>query len=484
MILHNKLGLAIIGALLLLILAGIAGGVFAGDLDPPGPVSSTQVDLIFQPADCSAFPITLNQPGSYRFAQAITMPASCAKNGVEISVTGVSLDMGGFGLQGSSVGLTGIHITAYGINVSNGSVDHWTSWGIDASTVGLSGFHGLGVTNNAGGGMNIGWSSAVDGAVVVSNAVVGIQGTDSNGISTCLVYATTGSPGDGISLHDANHVEGCTLSTNAGAGVTMNDANGIEKCHSGLNSKQGINAANRNIIKGCSISANTRESIVAGNGSNIFENTIYYASALEIDAIKLSGGGTRVEGNTVQSAAFPNYGANGIDGLSGDGYLIKDNDVRGFHGAGINLSGNSNLVDGNHVGQNFFGGITASGNRAQITNNEVTGNTGLGMQISGRGNDVSDNTVTSNGGVAGISVVAGATFTTVERNFIDGGGTETNCIILGGTNSVMTSNRGGGTTAACFNNSGGASNVVGPTEGSGTGTNPPVSPYANVHIGP
>ena len=91
----NRFGLSIVGALLLLIVAALAGGAFAGPLDPPAPPASTQATLLFQPADCTGFPISIASPGSYRLAQNITLPASCAKDGINITAYPVDLDLGG-----------------------------------------------------------------------------------------------------------------------------------------------------------------------------------------------------------------------------------------------------------------------------------------------------------------------------------------------------------------------------------------------------
>lgn len=53
------------------------------------------------PGDVPGFPVSINQPGSYRLAGNLTVPAGL--NGIEINADGVTLDLNGFAINGPGV---------------------------------------------------------------------------------------------------------------------------------------------------------------------------------------------------------------------------------------------------------------------------------------------------------------------------------------------------------------------------------------------
>ena len=77
------------------------------------------------PGDVAGFPISINQPGSYRLSGTLTVPAGL--NGIEINVDGVTLDLNGFVINGPGAFPNGSFSAVAGtdrqrISVANGGV--------------------------------------------------------------------------------------------------------------------------------------------------------------------------------------------------------------------------------------------------------------------------------------------------------------------------------------------------------------------------
>ena len=68
------------------------------------------------PGDAAGFPVTISQPGSYRLATNLGVPAG--KNGIEITTHDVTIDFNGFRMQGYLVGNDGVR----GGSVDTGTV--------------------------------------------------------------------------------------------------------------------------------------------------------------------------------------------------------------------------------------------------------------------------------------------------------------------------------------------------------------------------
>jgi parallel beta-helix repeat protein len=204
MLLREKLAWALAAALGIAVIATFAGVVRAGPLDPPRPPGSTQANLIYQPADCGGFPISITQSGSYALAENITIPNGCAKDGIDINVDNVTLDMRGFALQGATGAHTGIATGTFAaLTLTDGKVMYWPGGGIDAA-VHNSLLSRLEVMYNGatadGGQLRLGFTSRLSDCVV------------NNGAGTALGIVITGS---------INVVENCTVSGNNAQGLKV-----------------------------------------------------------------------------------------------------------------------------------------------------------------------------------------------------------------------------------------------------------------------
>ena len=87
-------GCALVGALLYSITALAVDGVVLIDQNKVFAGNVT-------PGDVPGFPVSINQPGSYRLASNLTVPGGL--NGIEINVDGVNLDLNGFAIIGPGV---------------------------------------------------------------------------------------------------------------------------------------------------------------------------------------------------------------------------------------------------------------------------------------------------------------------------------------------------------------------------------------------
>lgn len=76
------------------------------------------------PGDTAGYPISINQPGSYRLSGNLTVPTGA--NGIEVNVDGVNIDLNGFSIIGPGVypngSFAGISSVNQRIAVTNGQV--------------------------------------------------------------------------------------------------------------------------------------------------------------------------------------------------------------------------------------------------------------------------------------------------------------------------------------------------------------------------
>jgi Right handed beta helix region len=140
----NKLGWGVAGALAVALVASIAGVIYAGPLDPPAGVStstSTQRNLIFQPATPAGYPIIISgAQGSYLLAQDIglTVPVPAGQDAIHITGPGITLDLDGHTVSGGGgTAASGIVVSGGGsggaATIRNGTVTGFLADGIDAS---------------------------------------------------------------------------------------------------------------------------------------------------------------------------------------------------------------------------------------------------------------------------------------------------------------------------------------------------------------
>lgn len=76
----SRINTVLLMLMLLAVIGLFATRAYGGPLDPPGPVASTQSNVIYQPGGCAGFPLVLSSAGSYRLGSNIT---GCAgKDGI------------------------------------------------------------------------------------------------------------------------------------------------------------------------------------------------------------------------------------------------------------------------------------------------------------------------------------------------------------------------------------------------------------------
>ena len=207
------------GLLLLVLLAIIvlfASRAYGGPLDPPGPVASTQSNVIYQPASCAGFPIVLSNPGSYRLGSNIT---GCAgKDGIQIVGGNITLDLAGFGVLGVGGSLKGIRsIGGIGpLSVANGLVATWGGDGLDLGSSGVDRVENIIAAYNSGAGIVVGGHSTVTGNTAAGNVFEGffVTGDQSMIIGNTLTANANGMRVAGSSnwidsnLSSGNHSRG------------------------------------------------------------------------------------------------------------------------------------------------------------------------------------------------------------------------------------------------------------------------------------
>jgi parallel beta-helix repeat protein len=283
----NKAGWIVAAVLALLVVASLARVTLGGPLDPPAAPGSTQRTLIFQPANCAAFPITISSSGSYVLAQNITMPAACAKNGIDITADNVTLDLGGFTLKGVVGSLKGISepsVSAINTAVRNGTVTGWGGDGI-SSNANESQFEDLLLTANGGDGLHL---------------------TDKFSATVTRVVADRNT-GKGIVAGLATILTDCIARFNTGTGIVV--------------------AGNGGILTNCSVVGNGDGGIsVTGAGALIENNTVRANTGR---GVLVSGAGSTIRGNNVTGST-----TNGIE-VTGNGNRIDENHVDGNGAIGI-----------------------------------------------------------------------------------------------------------------------------------------------------
>ena len=275
----DKLGWGISGAVALALVATLAGVIDAGPLDPPRPPAPTQSNLIFQPPNCAGFPITLSAPGAYAFAENITIPAACAKDGIDFAADGVTLDLRGFTLQGAAAALAGINVPSLrdGLSISNGTVRGWPAGGVDISNSNVSRLSHLQIIANGpgalyGGQLQVGWDATVSDCQVMygASSTIGI-----------------------VVVGNRSVVRDCTVSQNPAQGVkVLGVGNRIEGNHV-VGNDTTIGCADIWIVG----PANVVQDNTAGFGSN--DTCPYY--------IDSTASGSIIQRNVAQGGALGNY---------------------------------------------------------------------------------------------------------------------------------------------------------------------------------
>jgi hypothetical protein len=380
-LIHNKLGLAVIGALLLMLVAAVAGGVLAGPLDPPTSPGSTQENLIFQPATCADFPIVISSPGSYKLAQNIT--GCSGKNGINITAADVELDLNGFRVSGVGGSLIGISATGYGDSVKNGTITLWGGDGLNAAGGGQ--FSNLTILVNSGKGLVVSYTSSLTNITADSNIVANIS----------------------LSIHTT--IDGCAASFSPGVGIEVRAGGG------------------KNVINNCTID---------GNGAGGFVSSGSQGDQLsQVTASGNSGNGfSLVNGSTLTNCVAQNNGT----GIVAIGSTVSLCTTNNNSANGVTLTGGSQLMDCVATANTGFG-VLVSGDRDAIERCDVTNNGAEGIKVTGASNKVARSHAVDNagavGGCAQIWVVG--TKTLVEDNTAEYAGAECGIYLDGASTSSI-----------------------------------------------
>ena len=267
---REKLSWALVAVLGVAVIAAFARVVEGGSVDPPRPPGPTQANLIYQPADCGGFPISITQSGSYALAENITMPGGCAKDGIQINTGNVTLDLRGFTVQGAPAALTGVVAGNSALTLINGKVTEWPGGGVDVAGAADSLLSGLQVVLNgptaSGGQLVLGHRSRLSDCVV----------NWSNGAALGIVVTGTYSV-----------VEDCTVSFNNAQGLKVVGA---------------ANRISRNQLSGNSTSFGCADLWVVGTGNVIERNTAVFGGGDECPYYLDAGADdTVMYGNVAQS---------------------------------------------------------------------------------------------------------------------------------------------------------------------------------------
>jgi hypothetical protein len=211
--------IALTGVVLVTMMATRAYG---GPLDPPGPVASTQSNVVYQPASCAGFPIVISTPGSYRLGGNI---AGCTgKDGIQITTGNVTLDLAGFtvsGVPGSLAGIKNVGANSK-LSIANGILTSWGVAGIDMAGSSTARLDNLIAAYNTGNGFELGGTNTLSHSSATANSGNGISSSVSATNVTIVDCNADYNTLRGISaLGPAAVIDGCTVGNNSGDGIRV-----------------------------------------------------------------------------------------------------------------------------------------------------------------------------------------------------------------------------------------------------------------------
>ena len=307
----------------------------------------------------------ITQPGSYYLTANVT---TAKENAISIRASDVTLDLNGFEIR-SSVRFTsesGVELNGARCTVKNGRISGWgygvrhePGEGREATTLleltfsdnqtGVLIFtpaariDGCTAVNNSGNGISVGASALVRNCVARGNSTGISVGVGSN-VTHCTA---TGNRVDGIGADSDATIESCTTSGNRRGGIRVGPRSVVRNSTANRNGDPtglrgpGIAADIRALITGCTADENRHEGIVAQGDSVIVNNRASFngRGGVEADAagIRVTGSGSRVEGNHVRDTT-------GVGIKAGGGDVIIRNT------AGNNSVANFEPASGNNFG--------------------------------------------------------------------------------------------------------------------------------------
>ena len=319
---RERIAWALVGVLGLLVVAGLAGVIQGGPLDPPGTPAPTGKTLpeIEPRTPISSIPVTIFEPGSYYLTG--NLETTSPGNAITITADNVTLDLSGFTLRGNTQGTNGIVIanTAQNVTVRNGKITAWVADGISAATT---------------------FGTTVEDIEATANGDEGIA------VSTFSVvrHCTASFNGEGIDIN-AGEVDGCVVQQNSGNGIRALGQSVIRNCIASANGSVGILADGTGArIESCDVYSNTGDGIRVTANAYVVNNIASSNGAGGVGAgVHAISSGNRIEGNVVEQNDF------GFD-VDLTGNLIIRNTAR------ANGAGNYTEV----VANNSLGPVVTSG---------------------------------------------------------------------------------------------------------------------------
>jgi hypothetical protein len=317
----------------------------AGDLNPPGPPSSTMKTI--QEAEPRNFitqadiPFVISAPGSYYLAEDIVAPAF---GGAAITVDAdfVTIDMRGFAIRnGAAVAFQ--HGIAAGratrsVVVRNGTVRGSTSDGIALATVDAVELSNLRLLSNGGDGAELGDGAIISECASAENFARGLA-VGNDAVVRNSTFRDNGS--HGLDTGAGARVDGCAAELNGGRGVDLGPDSAISGSTARLNEDVGIFVGDNSVAEGCAARSN-------GGLAGIF-----------------LGSGAVARGCTSRGNSGDGFGGTSVGGALSDCVAV-DNTGFGFAvGAGSTLRAcraSQNDLDGFSLGS----GSTADGCAANL----------------------------------------------------------------------------------------------------------------------
>ncbi len=283
--------------------------------------------------DAPGFPVSINEPGSYRLTSNLIV-SEIGVGAIVIGSTDVTLDLNGFSIIGSGGQLgtaTGIESTQANVRIQNGTVTQFTGHGIHIQG-------DFAVVDNVRALANTGLGIRVDDHAIVSNCTA--TGNGDTGIfaltaSTLRDNVAAGNGDRGIHCANRCTIAGNTVTQSNGNGIESNNGSTIANNNVSLSGANGIYVTDAAAVTGNSSRENVEDGIRVRDGCTVSNNTSSFNGSHGICAFS----GNTLIGNTVAS----NQGR-GIDTLATTGYgmnVMHDNDLGTVSAAaaeiGVNL---------------------------------------------------------------------------------------------------------------------------------------------------
>lgn len=327
-------------SLSLALLAGTAGMLIAGPLNPPaGSVASTYktlgdvepriaINATNTPSGGGLYRIT--QPGSYYLTGNVTLGGSSI--GIVVAASNVTIDLNGFTISGGSRGVE-VDGTFVNLTLRNGTVRGTSSTAIYAASTSQARFEKLTVDLAGGTGIFAGSSCVVEGCVLKDGGgiVVGSYSTIRNSIARnttadgftmgqgtqvfdCLAHGCVGYgfdiTGEGVTLAGCS-AQSCTIYgfyATAGSAV-------FEKCTARANGSQGFNIGDNSTLRDSASFENGAQGALVGARCTVIGSS-FRGNGVNSNAAGLyvQGSGNRIEGNDMSSNDFGLW-VDGVDNI-------------------------------------------------------------------------------------------------------------------------------------------------------------------------